>query len=263
MTRIASGAALALGFLALVLFGTPLHFFIFVEAAVVICVYEFYWMFAAAGTPGARLTGPVAAAGVAAVIYLGGGAPTLAAVLGLALVAVALEAMICCEDVAEAMTNTVFAILFTAPPLACLALLRGEPDGAGLVILIVTANALCDTFAYYTGRNFGKRPLAPKLSPKKTIEGFAGGVVGAVAGAVAVKLIMLPSLGPVHTVVAGLIAGLIGPVGDLAESSVKRKTGVKDSGGFIPGHGGVLDRLDSLLFTSAVFYAYFHFVAGS
>jgi len=105
-----------------------------------------------------------------------------------------------------------------------------------------------DTLAYFGGRLFGRRLLAPEISPKKTVEGFIFGLVGAVLCGV---IFTLAGVVRIHNGIAiGLIAGLLGPVGDLVESSLKRETGVKDSGGLLPGHGGFLDRFDSLLFTS-------------
>jgi phosphatidate cytidylyltransferase len=90
-----------------------------------------------------------------------------------------------------------------------------------------------------------------------------GGVVGALLGAILISYQFMPQFNILHAIAAGAIAGLIGPMGDLAESAIKRKMGVKDSGKIIPGHGGVLDRIDSLMFTSVAFYAYMVFVVNS
>lgn len=131
-------------------------------------------------------------------------------------------------------------------------LLRGGPTGAAGLLAVVAAVAVCDTAAYAVGSRLGRRPLAPRLSPNKTWEGVLGGVAAAaVLGATA-----LPALGVTATPVLGaavaVAVAIAGTVGDLAESMVKRDLGVKDLGRSLPGHGGVLDRVDALLFALPV-----------
>jgi phosphatidate cytidylyltransferase len=136
---------------------------------------------------------------------------------------------------------------------APLSLLQIEP-GAAWVYLTLAITFLQDTTAYFVGRSLGRHKLAPALSPKKTWEGAAGGMVGAILGSLAgILLLGLPiGLGP--GVLLGVVGGLVGPLGDLAESLIKRQVGLKDAGNLIPGHGGVLDRADSLLFTAPALY---------
>jgi phosphatidate cytidylyltransferase len=132
--------------------------------------------------------------------------------------------------------------------------------GFGWVVLAFVVTWLNDTFAYFAGRFLGRHPMLPRVSPKKTWEGFAGGAVGSVVGAW-VLLAMFPGdwlagLTAAGCVVLGLVAAVVGPVGDLAESMLKRAAGVKDSGRLIPGHGGLLDRIDALLFVAPWVYFY-------
>ncbi len=127
------------------------------------------------------------------------------------------------------------------------------PWRIGLLLAIVMAS---DTAAYFVGRALGRRKLAPAISPGKTVEGAVGGVVGGVLGAWAVSAAGL-GLPVWHVVVLGVLVTLFAIVGDLLESLLKRWAGVKDSGRLFPGHGGMLDRLDSLLFGAAVLYYYF------
>lgn len=134
-----------------------------------------------------------------------------------------------------------------------LAGLRIDP-GAAWVFATFAVTWAADTGAYFAGRAFGRHKMAPLLSPKKTWEGAAGGALAAVgAGFGIVALLGLP-VGPGAAVVLGLIGAVGGTFGDLAESMLKRQAGVKDSGALIPGHGGLLDRIDSLLFTGPLVY---------
>jgi phosphatidate cytidylyltransferase len=133
--------------------------------------------------------------------------------------------------------------------------------GAGGVLLLLVPIWACDSGAYFVGRAIGKTPLAPVVSPNKTWEGSVGGFVASVGAAVAVGhwMLGLPFLTGVG---AGAIIGVLGQFGDLAESALKRSAGVKDSGRLIPGHGGVLDRLDSLTFAGPALY-YFLLVSSA
>jgi phosphatidate cytidylyltransferase len=123
--------------------------------------------------------------------------------------------------------------------------------GVAWVIMAFVVTWANDTCAYFAGHAFGRHRLYERISPKKTWEGFAGGLVGSVAGALVVRWLLLPeALDPGPAVVVGLGAAVLGPLGDLAESMLKRAAGVKDSGRTIPGHGGLLDRIDALLFVA-------------
>ena len=139
--------------------------------------------------------------------------------------------------------------------------LRLLENGLGWLAVAVVTMWVSDTGAYALGRLLGRHKMAPVLSPKKTWEGAAGGLVTAVLCAVAIAV--LAGIGAVHGLAAGLLVGLICPFGDLAISMVKRQVGVKDTGKLIPGHGGVLDRLDTLLFVAPLVYYYAALVAGA
>jgi phosphatidate cytidylyltransferase len=138
-------------------------------------------------------------------------------------------------------------------PLGALVGIHQIAGREGVLTLIATV-AASDTFQYYSGRTFGKRPLAPTISPKKTIEGAIGGFVLAPLALVAMAYWWLPRLNPGAVWLAGLGIVMAGIAGDLFESSFKRAAGLKDSGSLIPGHGGVLDRIDALLFCAPLFY---------
>lgn len=158
------------------------------------------------------------------------------------------------------------AVLYVGGMIACAVRLRSHgPSGFWWLILLMAITWLGDSGAYFAGHAFGRHKLAPRISPGKTIEGAAGGLLAAVGGAFAVQAVSaiplihsVPGLHltPVDCVVAGLIGGIVGPVGDLAESMVKRAFDAKDSGAFMPGHGGLLDRIDALLLNASVLFAF-------
>ncbi len=148
----------------------------------------------------------------------------------------------------------VMGLIYLPLLLGHLVLLRQLPDGRGWVFLVLFAVMACDSLAYFVGSSFGKHKLYPAVSPKKSIEGALGGLVGACLGVWLAAALFLPAFGLGHVVLVGLLLGVVGQVGDLFESLLKRACGVKDSGGFFPGHGGILDRLDSLLFAFPLAY---------
>ncbi len=151
--------------------------------------------------------------------------------------------------------------VYVGGTLAAVALVRDfDPTGAWVLLTMVLAWG-SDTCAYFVGRKFGKTKLAPRISPKKTLEGSAGGLAASVVGAVIMSF-FLPGLGPIDAIALGILAGAAGQAGDLLMSVLKRSSGVKDSGGILPGHGGILDRADALAFTAPATWAYGHFIVG-
>jgi len=151
---------------------------------------------------------------------------------------------------------TLLGILYVGLLFTPLALLRRLPSGVAWVALALGMTFMNDTAAYFAGRFFGRHKLHPRISPGKTIEGAVGGTLGSVAAAAIVKLWLLPEFTWTDCVLLGVPAGLLGQVGDLCESMIKRGAGVKDSGRVLPGHGGVLDRIDGLLFVIPYVYVY-------
>jgi phosphatidate cytidylyltransferase len=134
--------------------------------------------------------------------------------------------------------------------LSALVRLRQLDNGGWWIILTLTATWLNDTSAYFAGRFFGKHKLYPRISPSKTWEGAVGGAIGSIVGALIVQHFWIPALPAWGAAIVGAGAALLGPLGDLSESMLKRAFGAKDSGRLLPGHGGFLDRLDALLFNA-------------
>jgi phosphatidate cytidylyltransferase len=130
-----------------------------------------------------------------------------------------------------------------------------------LVWLIVITAFGTDVMAYFTGYLLGKHKLCPKISPKKTIEGSIGGVLGSIILSGLFGYFFMPDI-LIHCLVIGLLGGIVSQFGDLTASIFKRKMGIKDYGNLIPGHGGILDRFDSVLFTGPMVYYYIILVIG-
>jgi phosphatidate cytidylyltransferase len=133
-------------------------------------------------------------------------------------------------------------------------------DARSWVYLTVLGTFAVDTAAYFVGRAIGKHKLAPRISPKKTIEGMIGGYVAGLATVVVLAFAFQLSVTPVQATSIGVLLPTVAVFGDLAESAVKRAAGIKDTSEIIPGHGGVLDRLDSILFAFALVYLFTQFV---
>ncbi len=133
-------------------------------------------------------------------------------------------------------------------------------EGGYIVISIMVSIWVCDSAAFFIGSAFGKHKLFPRVSPNKSWEGAIAGFVFSVITMIAAKALVLDSISLNSAIIIGVIIGVIGQLGDLVESLIKRDAGVKDSSGIIPGHGGIFDRFDSLLLTAPVVYLYLLFL---
>lgn len=154
-------------------------------------------------------------------------------------------------------STTLFGILYIAWFFSYLVRIRLMPNGINYVVYLVIITKMTDIGAYLIGSRFGKRPLFPRISPKKSVEGAIGGLVFSVLAAIAFKFFMPEQIFSLwHLALLGLFIGILGQLGDLSESLIKRDCETKDSANIIPGFGGILDVIDSLLFTAPVFYFY-------
>ncbi|MGE0816603.1 MAG: phosphatidate cytidylyltransferase [Vicinamibacterales bacterium] len=253
MTRLLSGLALAGSAFAAVWF-LPTTALLAVALGVAALAFVEYARLARA--VGAPLPAGIALAGtLAASAWTALPAAPWAPIFGLLLLAVAVALLARGEHGAALLHGSAAAILapvYLGLPLGALVAIHQRSGREGVLTLIATV-AASDTFQYYTGRAFGRRPLAPTVSPKKTIEGAIGGLVLAPVALVALSRWWLPGLPPAGVWLAGVGMVVAGIAGDLFESAIKRAAGVKDSGTLIPGHGGVLDRIDALLFAAPLF----------
>jgi phosphatidate cytidylyltransferase len=150
------------------------------------------------------------------------------------------------------MADTLLGMLYIGLGFSAVLMLRPLDENGLILLTVIFGTWAGDTMAYFTGRFFGSTPMAPVLSPKKTWEGFAGGAISTVLLVVFIGL--YTPLGPADSLALGAVIAVAGPLGDLFESLIKRDVQIKDSGRGIPGHGGVLDRFDALIFTSVASY---------
>ncbi|SKA87040.1 phosphatidate cytidylyltransferase [Caloramator quimbayensis] len=165
--------------------------------------------------------------------------------------------------VSSALTITGF--IYIVCFFSLLTLIRDNAKGGSYLIWIVFIIAWsCDTAAYYSGRFFGKRKLCPSVSPKKTVEGSIGGIIGSVIGIIIWALISksVITINWSSLILLGIIGGIVSQLGDLSASLIKRYVGIKDYGNIMPGHGGLLDRFDSILFTVPIVYYYITIFMG-
>jgi phosphatidate cytidylyltransferase len=163
------------------------------------------------------------------------------------------------RDLSEAMgwvAARLAGVVYIAVPLAHLIVLRQVESGPQWILFFFTVIWLSDTFAFVVGNAAGRRKLCPSVSPNKTVEGALGGLAGGAAGALVYSKYVYLGASAAEVVTLAVIIGVLGVLGDLVESVMKRGAGVKDSGALIPGHGGVLDRIDSMLFAAPVLYYY-------
>ena len=153
-----------------------------------------------------------------------------------------------------------FAPWYVGVPLGLLTAVHAQ-HGAYVTLLLIATVVVSDSAQYYSGRTFGRRPLAPTISPKKTIEGALGGAIFGTVFMLIAGSRLLPGTAPVALLAAGLAVVVLGICGDLFESRLKRVAGVKDSSALIPGHGGILDRIDALLFATPAYFLFLRTVA--
>jgi phosphatidate cytidylyltransferase len=215
-----------------------------------ICLHELYGMFGRAHP--VRLAGFIAIAGLAAAALYGDQFQVLLALV-IALPLVFALTLLQPRPSVGGMAVTLLGIYWIGLAVAHAVLLRGLPHGSGIVVDVLVGTFVGDTGAYFGGRLFGKRPLAPAISPNKTVEGLVIGMVCAVF-AVWIAGRYQEWLPGTHALVLGLGVAIVAPIGDLFESFIKREARTKDSGGLFGAHGGALDRLDAVLFAVVVGY---------
>lgn len=261
MTRVMTGAVLIPLLLAAVWYLPPLYFRGLIAFGAAVGLHEFYRMVQGSGRR------PVASLGIVlgAVLVMGGflgsrtSGESMAAFAVLCVMAVLTARLFSPRPVEGALDDvsaTLMGILYVGLLFSFQAEIHGGHRGRTWLLFLYFVIWASDTGAYYAGTAFGKHRLYEKISPKKSIEGLIGGIAASVLVAFLCSRWLVEELGVAESVVLGAVLALVGTVGDLAESLLKRSAGVKDSGALIPGHGGILDRMDSLLFAAPVLFYY-------
>jgi phosphatidate cytidylyltransferase len=265
LARRVATAAVALPLLGLALFRGPALLLVGIAAAAtLVALFEFDRLLEARGLRSLRLAGLLATLAIFAAVALPGpSVVSLWPAAALLFLTAALARAADPQHAVPAVAGTLLGTLYLGAlggTIAGLRLLRPQEDGPWRVTLLLAIIMGSDTFAFFVGHALGRRKLAPRISPGKTIEGALGGLIGGVSGALLVRWLGLPALPLAHAPLLGALVAAFGICGDLVESLLKRWAGVKDSGALLPGHGGMLDRLDSLLFGAPVLYYYFLYV---
>ena len=259
--RLLTAAVVVPPLLLLMFWGPAWGFYVLVAVAVVVASHEMFRM-THPGDAVAQLIGVALSLSVSLALYFAGTDRrvllTVLLVVPIVGVLVPLFRLGKIETAALRIMANVATPFYVGATLTMLAFLRRDlgDDGARWVFLTLTFAWLADTGGYFFGRFLGKTKLYEAVSPKKTRAGFVGAIVGSTAGALAAHFGYLKVLPLVPALVLGIACGALGQLGDLVESLLKRSTGIKDSGSIVPGHGGMLDRIDALLIVAPIVYLY-------
>ena len=260
MTRVLSALVLLPAVLGIVWFLPPAGTLVLAVMAAILAFIEFAAISASLGAPVPRVTMAIAVGGACGAI--GNAAPPLEVVLLAALAALGVQVVVTTApgpSVLPGAAAAIFAIVYIGLPLGAVAAVRMIGGREALVLLVITI-IVSDSAQYYTGRAFGRVPLAPVISPKKTREGAIGGLVFGSAAMIGGGMFVFPAAPVATLAITAPAVVVLGIVGDLFESLLKRSAGVKDSSALIPGHGGILDRIDSWLFAGPVYYMFVRYL---
>lgn len=246
-------------FVLLVKYGGIHLYFFFLSIGILAAMREYFNMTAAKGYQLPKYLGYLLSWVILLSAYWGKSALASLLTLTLSLIVLLLAQLLYKEELflrLESAAITYFGLVYVAWLMTFLLLVRQLPLGQPLVFYLFLVTWANDTGAFYAGRTWGKRKLSPVISPNKTVEGALGGILLGVGASFLAKYWFFSRLTLLECLYLGLLLGFCGQLGDLTESMLKRCTQVKDAGTAIPGHGGILDRVDSLLFTAPVLYLY-------
>ena len=247
MTRVLSGVVLAAAALAAILFLPPIPLRVVMCLVAALAAHEYLRI---VGGDSSYIGGVIIVAWLIAT-----GNPTAPAAAAIVTLFIAGLSALFARRTGQQAIASAFSLIYVGMPLGMLAAVNEMLTWRATILLIATV-VVSDSLQYYSGRAFGRHALAPAISPKKTIEGAIGGVVAGTLFMTFAGPLVFPSHPPLALAALGLVIVLLGIAGDLFESRLKRDAQVKDSSSLIPGHGGVLDRIDALLFVTPAFFVY-------
>ena len=261
MERLIPGLLMAVLWVLLLFLAPPLIFWFVIVLGAATALSEFF-----------RMTGTLPSSGILTLFIASSLIPVLAAAEGsqvavligsylalLGLVVLLISFYTRFTDPLAFLLRSGFSVFYISLCSAFIVLLRFLPEGSSWLLLLTAVTAGSDTGAYYAGRAFGKRKLCPSISPGKTVNGAIGGILAAVLAVVLIGFFLLPEVSSIQLALTAALLSVVGIAGDLAESIIKRGTGTKDSGSILGGHGGLLDRIDSLLLAAPLLYLLLHF----
>jgi phosphatidate cytidylyltransferase len=252
----------------IVRYGPFYIFFLLVAGGILIGQYEFYRFYYHQNHSTRFLLGLIlgfllALSFYLKLIYAAPNLPIL--VLTLILLCVTLFSLFTVREIKTALSDTavmLLGVMYVSFLLSHLLLLRDLPQSQWFILFVLGITWVCDAGAYYVGKLMGRHPLSPRISPKKTVEGAVGGLLFSLLGSLGAMFWFLPGFSVADSVLVGFLLGVAGQLGDLVESLWKRSAGVKDSSALLMAQGGLLDKVDSLIFTAPVFYYYLILVKG-
>lgn len=250
--RVLSALVILPPLIAFLIYVPAVLFLLLVLGFIAVCLHEYFGLLVQSKLSAGGRMGYLVAFWLAGVAHVSG-TRWLPLALFLGLVALTVAVIVRAKEVSHFFPMLVyssFGVLFIGWSLSHLVVLRGLPAGQWYVLFLCVIVWVGDSMAMYTGKLLGRHKMAPLLSPGKTWEGAVGGTVGGILAAVLSADFVLPQLALWHRIVLGLLVVIAAQISDLGESMLKRYAGVKDSGELIPGHGGLLDRLDSMLFAA-------------
>lgn len=264
MKRVISGAIGISLMLGVVLYGSPLLFFCFVVVVVLVASHEYFSMISNIGVKGFPVEGGV----LSFLLLLGFILGTKWLLIFSIIFPVVLFATWCFRGKSvkvalDTVAYTFFGIFYIAGLGGYFLLIHSLEGGSKMIIFLLLLIWTGDVAAYYGGRKFGKHKILPAVSPNKTVEGAIANVLGTLIASGLSHVWFFEEFLLSHCLIVAFMCGIIGQFGDFFESLIKRNCQVKDSGSLIPGHGGFLDRIDSLLFAGPVFYCYYQLFLGT
>ena len=258
LRRILTGGALIALIVAVIFRGGPFLFSLGVFAFTAVGLFEFFTLLRTAKIPCYRLFGVVMGSIIPVVVYMEQGSTRSGEILFLVLGCLCLFILqFSRKDNADALIGislTLFGLLYMSWFLSFLIKMRFLPSGARWVAYLLATTKAADIGAYAVGSLIGRHPIMPHISPKKSVEGMLGGWAASIAVSVALRPFIPAVWSLTHLTILGLFIGIVGQIGDLSESLMKRFCQTKDSGAILPGMGGVMDAADSVLFTAPLFY---------
>ena len=269
MKRVLTALVLVPILIAIIGYAPPFCFLLLVCGASFLALEEYFSLATQSGLEVFRISGHGSSVLLVASLYGSGGNPW-AALLALVTSCLVLFALGlrrgALSTVLPGVAATILGLLYISLTLGLLVVVQVSTTSLGpgkqWIFFLLLVVWFGDTSAYYVGSALGTHPLAPLISPKKTIEGAVGGLLGNVLAAFIGRQIFLPEARLHHLLAVSVVLGVVSQIGDLSESALKRGAGVKDSSHLLPGHGGMLDRIDGVLFASPVMFGYLHFVLG-